>query len=421
PNGLVVYHSERHNLPVVMVSLLIKASPLDELPGKAGVASMTSHMMTEGTSTRSSLQISQEIEFIGADLDASATKDYSTLSLSVLKKNVQKGFEVLSDVLLNPAFPEEELKRKRELVKGSLKRMEDEPSYVAEKTFLREVFGGHPYGRPVEGSVETIDTLTRDDVANFYRDHYRPDNAVLSVVGDVTQEELKDLLDRYLSPWKGRESPIKAEAVRPADKERKEPKLVIVNRDISQANIHLGHRGIARSDPDYYAVAVMNYILGGGGFASRLTSIVRDEMGLTYSIYSSFAGNKEPGQFDVEVQTKNESAGAVIGEIFRQMTRMKNEPVTDQELADAKSYLTGSFPRRLETSRKVADFLSVVKFYELGDDYPERYAGYINAVTKEDIGRVAQKYLHPDRVVIVIVGREGELRLADFEALKKVQ
>ncbi|HWR89859.1 MAG TPA: insulinase family protein, partial [Dissulfurispiraceae bacterium] len=117
PNGLVVYHSERHNLPVVMVSLLIKASPLDELPGKAGVASMTAHMMTEGTSTRSSLQISQEIEFIGADLDASATKDYSTLSLSVLKKNVQKGFEVLSDVLLNPAFPEEELKRKRELVK----------------------------------------------------------------------------------------------------------------------------------------------------------------------------------------------------------------------------------------------------------------------------------------------------------------
>lgn len=165
----------------------------------------------------------------------------------------------------------------------------------------------------------------------------------------------------------------------------------------------------------------MNYILGGGGFASRLMKVVRDEMGLTYSIYSSFSGNKEPGQFEVEVQTKNESAGTVIKEILKQINKIKTETVTNQELKDAKAYLTGSFPRRLETSRRIADFLAAVQFYNLGDDYIEKYPDYISRVTKEDILRVAKKYLNSENYILVIVGNKKKMDLSYIQPSENIQ
>jgi zinc protease len=196
------------------------------------------------------------------------------------------------------------------------------------------------------------------------------------------------------------------------------PKLLTINKDISQANIVLGHPGIARDNPDYYAVTVMNYMLGGGGFASRLVKTVRDDMGLAYSIYSVFIAHKESGHFEVEVQTKNESAHIVVREIIAQMQKIRSEEVTDQELEDAKAYLTGSFPRRLETSRKIADFLTVTQFYGLEDDYLEQYPEYIKKVTKKDVLRVAQKHLCPDAYVLSVVGNLKQVKSAEFEALK---
>jgi zinc protease len=248
----------------------------------------------------------------------------------------------------------------------------------------------------------------------FYHEHYLPENAILSVVGDLTSEELGSLIERYLRQWKIGDRRQKTEHRAQTEKKHKDRKVVIIDKDITQANIVFGHRGIARENPDYYSVSVMNYILGGGGFASRLMKVVRDEMGLTYSIYSSFSSNKEPGQFEVEVQTKNESAGTVIKEILRQINKIRTEPVTDRELEDAKAYLTGSFPRRLETSRRIADFLAAVQLYNLGDDYIERYPDYINRVTKEDVLRVAEKYLNPENYVLVVVGNREKLRLPEF-------
>lgn len=418
PNGLTVLHAERHNLPIVMVTLLIKASPLNEPADKAGIAYLTAKMLTEGTHKRNASEISEEIEFIGASLDASTSSDYTTVSLSVLKKDIEKGFEIFSDVLQNPSFPEEEINRKKEMIKGYLRQSEEDPSFVASKVFIKEVFDGHPYGRLVNGSIESVDSIKRDDIVRFYHEHYLPDNAILSVVGDLTSNELNFLIERYLGQWKtgvngqgfgvkGRES---------ESKKTNKPKVIIINKDITQANIIFGHIGISRDNPDYYAVSVMNYIFGGGGFASRLMKVVRDEMGLTYSIYSSFSGNKEPGQFEVEVQTKNESAGTVIKEILKQVNKIRTETVTDHEIKDAKAYLTGSFPRRLETSRRIADFLAAVQFYNLGDDYIERYPDYINRVTKEDVLRVARKYLDYENYVLVVVGNQKKINLPHFQA-----
>ncbi len=407
PNELTVLHVERHNLPIVMVSLLVKASPLNESPEKAGLANLTAELLTEGTKKRKTTEISEEIEFIGASLDASVDNDYTTVSLSVLKKDLEKGFDVFSDVVLNPIFPDDEIKRIKELIKGSLRQSEEEPSFVVTKAFKKAVFGELPYGRLVTGNIETIDTLSREDIVRFHSGYYKPNNSILSVVGDITDEELRSLISRFFSEWKPAEIPKSPAVVKPGEKK----KTILIGRDLTQANIILGHAGISRGNPDYYAVSVMNYILGGGGFSSRLMETVRERMGLAYDIHSYFAPYKEGGLFEVGVQTKNESAKTVIHEIRGQVERIREEKVSDRELADAKAYLTGSFPRRLDTGRKIADFLVAVEFYGLGLDYIEKYPYYINSVTKDDVLRVARKYLDTADFVTVVVGRLSKMGL----------
>ena len=200
----------------------------------------------------------------------------------------------------------------------------------------------------------------------------------------------------------------KAEKISP---ELKEKVVVTVNRELTQANIILGHIGIERSNPDYYAVSVMNYIFGGGGFASRLMTRIRDDMGLAYDVHSFFTSDRDKGVFQTGVQTKNESAKTVIEVILEEMRRIQKEPVTDEELKDARAYLTGSFPRRLDTMDKIANFLALTEFYNLGIDYDKRYPVYINSVTRDDILRVAGKYLNPERYVLVVV---ADLKKAGF-------
>jgi zinc protease len=406
-SGLTVLYVERHNLPIVMVSLLVKASPLDEPSDKAGLANLTAELLTEGTGKRKATEISEEIEFIGASLGASTNEDYTVISLSVLKKDVEKGFEIFSDVVRDPAFPEEEIRRNKELIKGSLRQSEEDPSFVATKAFRNAVYGDLSYGRLIRGSVESLDRITREDIVRFHSGFYRPNNAILSVVGDLTEDELSAFIRKFLTPWQRDHIPKRTSVEKPHNTKR----TLLMDRELTQANIIVGHAGIRRENPDYYAVSVMNYILGGGGFSSRLMQKVRDEMGLAYDIHSFFSPYKEGGLFEVGVQTKNESAKTVISEIHAQMNRIKKDKVSEQELDDAKAYLTGSFPRRLDTNRKIADFLVAIEFYELGLDYVDKYPRYIMAVTADDVLRVAGKYLDTLDMVTVVVGKQSRISL----------
>ncbi|MBI4684087.1 MAG: insulinase family protein [Nitrospirae bacterium] len=407
-NGLTVLHSEKHNIPIIMVTMIVKASPLNEPQEKAGLSNLVAELLDEGTKTKKSSDISEEIEFIGASIGASAGSDYTTITLSVLKKDVQKGFELFSDIIQNPAFLQEELERKRELIKGSLKHREEEPSFLAGRAFHKEVFGEHPYGRLVEGTPETISSITREDLVEFHSRYFIPNNAILSVVGDLTGAELDLLIKRYMGDWKSTGMTEKQINPMPGEKTRK---VVKIDKDVTQATIIIGHMGISRDNPDYYAVSVMNYILGGGGFSSRLMQKIRDDMGLAYDVHSFFTPNKEKGVFQAGVQTKNESANTVIEEILKQIERIRKEEVSDEEISSAKSYLTGSFPRRLDTNRKIADFLASVEFYNLGLDYAEKYPLYINSVTKADVLRVARKYLDPENFVLISVANQKKAEL----------
>jgi len=227
PNGLVVLHSEKHSLPIVMVTLLIKAGQLNEPKDKAGLANLVAELLTEGTKHRKSIDIKEEIEFIGASLDTSANNDYTTITLSVLKKDIEKGFEVFSDILLNPVFPKQELERKKGLIKGSLRQMEEDPSFLADRAFRKGVFGEHPYGRPIEGFVETIDKIEREDLLWFYSRYFLPNNSIMTVVGDLTTGELNALVKRYLSSWKS--SDLKQRALTEPDVKRMR-KVVKIDR-----------------------------------------------------------------------------------------------------------------------------------------------------------------------------------------------
>ncbi|MBI5409530.1 MAG: insulinase family protein [Nitrospirae bacterium] len=412
-NGLALLIVERHNLPIVKISVGVKAGGISEPEEQAGLANLAASLLTEGTRNRTARQISDEIDFVGGGIGASSDDDYSTVTLSVLKKDLNPGFELLSDIILNPIFPEEELNKKRERIKGSLKAREEDPGFVASREFRKAVFGAHPYGRLIQGTPETLDGLKREDLAAFHSAYYVPNNAIMSVVGDITPDEVKALLKQYFSGWKAKDGNVTSPQ-RPAGV--KEKKVITIDKDLSQANIILGHIGISRDNPDYYAVSVMNYILGGGGFESRLMQNVREEKGLAYDVHSFFDPNKYGGIFQVGVQTKNESANTALEEILKELNKIRDTMVSDEEMSGAKSFLTGSFPLRLETGARIANFLLAVEYYELGLDYVDNYPSYINSVTKEDVLRVAKKYLEPENFVLVVVADQKKAGLkAEFK------
>jgi len=409
-SGLTMLHTERSNLPVVRIKLLIKASLLDESDEKAGLANLTAGMLTGGTSSLTARQIDEEMDFMGAVLSTRADADFTMISLSALKKDLDKAFKIFADIVQNPTFPQDELKVKKELVKGSLRQDEESPSFLAQREFLKAVYGVHPYGRLNRGTPETVDALTREDLIAFHRALYVPDRAVMSVCGDVSHDEITALVGKYFKDWKnnGHAGP----AIKFTDPPHVK-KTVVIDRKTAQASIVFGHTGVSRDNPDYYAVAVMNYILGGGGFSSRLMRIVRDEMGLAYDVRSHFMPKKYGGTFEITVQTKNESAGTVAAETLKQVGAMRAGYVSDDEIDTARSYITGSFPRRLDTMEKAAELLALAEFYGLGTDFDKTYINAVKAVTKEDVKRVARKYLDDEKFVVVVVGDAGRIKLGE--------
>jgi zinc protease len=399
PNRLVVLICEEHSLPFVTLQLLIDSGSRRDTSGEEGLAYLTARGLLLGTSKRTVTEINKELDFMGTSLDVSPGRDYSVLSLRTLKKDLDKGFNLFMEVLTEPAFPEEEIKREVEKTLALIQSLEDQPEEVAEKEFKKTLFLTGPYGHPAEGTKESIPRIKREAIIRFFHTCYHPNNSILAVVGDITAEEVKTRILPILEKWQigeVQEIPFKPTFA-------KGPETIKINRQITQANIILGNAGISRDNPDFYAITVMNYILGGGGFASRLLEEIRNKRGLAYSVQSFFDSGKYPGSFQIILQTKNSSAREALSLALQQMERIQKEPVSDKELEGAKKYLIGSFPLRLDTQGKLASFLIQVEYYGLGLDYPQKYPSLIRSVTSEDVLRVAKTYLHPERYILVVV------------------
>ncbi len=399
-NGITLLVSERPGVPMIVVDVLIKAGSVFEPDQKAGLANLTAKLLTQGTAKRTATQVAQEIDFMGASLSTNADYDYIEVELVVLRKYSDKGLEILGDILMNPTFAPEEIEKKIREVEGELRKDEEDPGWVAERGFLKALFGNHPYGRIVEGSEESVKKISRADIVDFHSNYYVPNRTIIAVAGDITLEEAKDLVQKNLGNWRPKQ--VQENRV-PLPQTLKETVSIKLDRKVTQANIILGHLGIRRDNPDYYAIQVMNYILGGGGFSSRLVNDIRDKRGLVYNVNSAYVSRKYSGYFQVELQTKNPSATDAIRLVVENMKKIRQNMVSERELEDAKAHLIEGLPLKIETDKEVARNMVFLDFYGLGLDYFDKYPGYIKAVSERDVLRVAQEYLHPERFVLVIV------------------
>ncbi|HEY6085770.1 MAG TPA: pitrilysin family protein [Nitrospira sp.] len=392
---------EQHFLPIVEVHALIKTGSAQDPPDKAGLANLVASLLDEGTTTRSSKQLAEQIDFVGGSLEVKASEDFTTASARVLRKDVDLGFTLLADILQHPAFHKQEFDRIRTQILGEMASDNDDPGHVAMKAFNQLVFHGHPYRWPLQGTEETLSKITVADVSNFYSKEYVPGQVVLAVVGDVTVDQVTGLVQTHFGSWKKSPPPVRnTKKASPIEKKT----VQLIEKDLTQSSIVLGHAGISRTNPDFYAVTVMNYILGAGGFSSRLMDSIRDKQGLAYGIMSHFDARLMPGSFWINLQTRSETTNQAITSVLAELKSIREAPVSDQELAEAKSFLVGSFPLRLDSTAKLAQVLAQVEFYGLGFDYFSQYPKWIERVTKEDVQRVAKQYLDPHRYALVVVG-----------------
>ncbi len=401
-NGIVLLTSEQKALPMVSIELLIDAGSRYDAPHQEGLANLVAKLLTYGTKRRTALQINETLDFLGASLSTRCSDDLASVSMTILKKDLTTGLELLGDILINSTFPQQEIERQKQSVIASIKARDESPGDIAQRRFAAALFPQSPYGRPVEGTETSVKGIQQKSLREFYERYYRPNRSILAVVGDVSEQESTQALNQAFRSWRKGEPGGK----RLVPSVIGSSQVIRVNKDLTQANIMMGHEGVPRNHPDYYAIQVMNYILGGGGFSSRAMDSIRNERGLAYSVYSHFGAEKSHGTFVFVMQTKNDTAEEAIRIAREEIRRMREQPVTDQELDDAKNYLTGSFPLRLDTNHKVASFLAQVEFFQLGLDYPDRYADLIRKVTREDVQRVAKAYLHPEKLITVVVGNQ---------------
>ncbi len=404
-NGVVLLTSEQRALPMISIELLIDAGARYDGGGQEGLANLVARLLTYGTKRRSALQISDALDFIGASLSTGCSENLASVSMTILKKDLPTGLALLAEVLTQSTFPQEEIERQKQSIVASLKAREEEPGDIAERRFAAALFPNSPYGRPVEGMESSVRAISQKSLREFYERYYRPNRTIMAVVGDVTAEEIAEALNQAFSSWKKGEpggKPLVPSATGA-------PTSIRVSKELTQANIIMGHEGVTRGNPDYYAIQVMNNILGGGGFSSRVVDSIRNERGLAYSVYTYFNADKSHGTFQFVMQTKNDSAREAMRIAREEIERIRRELVSEQELNDAKDYLTGSFPLRLDTNRKVANFLAQVEFFQLGLDYPDRYGDFIGKVTREDVLRVAKRYLQPEKFITVVVGNQNKI------------
>ncbi len=407
-NGAVLLVSEQHQLPMVTVAMAFDAGSRRDPKGKEGLAGLTAESLSEGTMQLTAEQLNQKIDFMGSSLGVSAGQDYASAGMTSLKRYFPDTLHLLAGVLTSPALRDDDILRKRGEQLANLSSEEEQPAYVAERDFNKLLFGDEPYGHLSSGTLASVKQLTPADVRAFYHQYYRLGDAIIAVAGDVKADEVKDAIEREL---KGLQGAVEPQPAPPAPKVAPGAHVTRIDRNVVQANLTMGFGGIARSDPDYYKLQVMNYILGGGGFASRLMKTVRSERGLAYSIGSGFEAGLFPGSFRVVLQTKNQSANEAVKLILEQMRRIQNEPVSDTELDSAKKFMIGSFPLKFDRLSSIAGFMLQVELYHLGLDYADKYPRIISAITRDDVSKVAREYLHPDAFILVAVANQSEAAL----------
>lgn len=404
-NGLRVIIFEEKRLPIVSFRLAFRSGDINDPQGSDGLSSAMATLLTQGTITRSSKEIAEEIERLGASLSTGASSDNTTIAASALSIYKTEILKLMVDVLLHPSFPENELKLYKENTIKGLQFQRSQADFLADEQTARIIFGSHPYSS-VSPKPEDIEKLSREQLVDFHQETLIPNNAMLVIVGDVERESLLNELNELFADWKQGEINRTTFEAPPIRTERT---LTIVDRvGSAQSNIVLANLGIDRKNPDYFSIIVMNQILGAGA-SSRLFMNLREEKGYTYGAYASFDSRRQTGAFEATAEVRSAVTGDSLKEFFYELERIRNEKVSDEEIQDAKNFLTGVFPIRAETQEGLTNLIVAQKLYDLPDDYLQTYRENVSRVTIDDVQRVAQKYIHPEQLAIIIVGDAGEV------------
>ncbi|HKG15198.1 MAG TPA: pitrilysin family protein [Pyrinomonadaceae bacterium] len=405
-NGLRVVLVEQERLPLVSFRLAFRTGDAFDPPELPGLADLLSDMLVEGTQTRTSRQIAEHVARFGATLSAGASSDYTTVAASSLSAFAEEVMGLLADVALRPSFPEDELNLVKSNAQQNLIAQRAQPSFLASEAVARVLFGEHPYS-VVSPTPESLEALTRERLLSQHRAKFVPNNAVLLIAGDVQRDSILARAEGLFGSWQ----PGEVEEPRfPAPPVLEGRTVYVVNRPGSaQTNIVVANQGLRRTDPDYFPVLVMHTILGGTASA-RLFMNLREEKGYTYGAYTQLDARRYAGSFRATAEVRTPVTGASLKEIFYELGRIRDEDVSEKELTDAKSYLTGIFPIRLETQEGLVEQLLQIRMHDLPPDYLETYRERIMRVTREDVRRVANQYVTPGGAAVVLVGDASEVR-----------
>lgn len=404
-NGLKVVIIEDKRFPLVSFRLAFFDGDANEPKDAVGLNSAIASLLSEGTENYSSLQLAEEIERLGASINASSSDDFTVIGASALSLYTSDILRLISEMVLRPTFPENELDLYRRNMLENLKYQRSQSSFLANEQTARILYGEHPYAT-ITAKPEDVERLQREKLVEYHAKTFIPNNAIFFVVGDVERDEILSELNDKFGEWeKGNLQNIEF----PAPPERTNRTLTLVDRKGSaQSNIVIALNGVKRRNPDYFPILLMNQILGAGA-SSRIFMNIREEKGYTYGAYSRFDMKKLAGEFEATAEVRNDVTGASLKEFFYELNRIRDEKVSEEELQDAKSYLTGVFPIRAETQEGLTSLIVSQKLHGLPEDYLQTYRDNVNSVTVEDVARVANQYIQPDKFALVIVGDAEEI------------
>jgi zinc protease len=401
PQGAQVYFVESHELPMLDIAVDFPAGSARDPAGKAGLAQLTHVLLDQGAGGLSDTAIAYGLADVGAQLSGRLDRDRAGVTLRTLSSAAEKNraIDVFARVLQQPDFPNDVVEREKQRLIAAIREAEADPGSVAEKAFYRALYGTHPYAHDEAGDPAAIEGMTRSELQDFYRTHYSAPNAVMSLMGDITRAEAEAIADRLAAGLS--RAPVVPALPKPVAAPASDTRIA---HPSTQSHVLMGEVGIARSDPDYFPLYVGNYVLGGGGFDSRLMREVRDKRGYAYSAYSYFLPLMEAGPFQLGLQTKLEQTDDALKVAQATLRDFIANGPSEAELTQAKSNLTGGFPLRIDSNRKILDYLSAIGFYRLPLDYLDTWVDRVNAV---DVGAVKQafvRHIDPDKLVTVVVG-----------------
>jgi predicted Zn-dependent peptidase len=418
-NGLIVYLLENHELPLIEITARFKFGSIYDPSDKLGLANLTASLMRNGGIGKLSPQELDEVLYsIGANLKVSAETEEISFELSILKEDMERGFQILSDLLKEPKFDEKRLEfEKRQLIE-SFRRKNDNPQDIAFREFKKAIFKTHPYANEVVGTDETVQKISREDIVQFYSRYFHPNNMFLGISGDFNINEMINTIIKKLSDWQKHE--LSLPEIKLPDPDHKKS-VNFVPKEINQTSIVIGHLGAKRVNPDYFSMLMMNAILGGSS-VSRLYHQVREKEGLTYGIFSYFVMYRDSGMFVVDMDTKNSSVEKATQIILREIRSLQEKGIRDEELRHTKDAILSSFVFRFTNPTRILDQYIYMEYIGLPSDYLETYRDNIMKITRQDIQKAAKKYLHPDDSVFMFVGggKEVEKQILEFGPVNKI-